>query len=209
MVNILNTRLEDNITRNLILEAAREEFFQKGFDGARMQIIANNAGINKALLHYYFQSKQFLFEEIFTDAFAEFFPKITEIIKLEISFFEKVELIIDAYISLLQKRPSLPMFIFREIHKDPDTVFKLVFNSNRIGVPQLIFEMIEEAKSKKIIKPIPTEQLFINIMSLCVFPFLGRPMIQRVTKLKTTQYNNLLEDRKKEVAKFVIDAIKL
>jgi AcrR family transcriptional regulator len=209
MVNSLETRSVDNVTRTSIMEAARQEFFHKGFDGARMQVIANNAGINKALLHYYFQSKQLLFEEIFTEAFADFFPKIAEIIALEKIFFEKIELIVDAYISLMQRRPSLPMFIFREIHKDPDTVFKLVFAAKRNIVPHLIFEMIDEAKMKKVIKPIPTEQLFINIMSLCVFPFLGAPMLQRVTGLKNTQYNQLIEKRKKEVAKFIIDAIKL
>lgn len=209
MVNKLEIRSKDSLTRNSIMEAARNEFFHKGFDGARMQVIANNAGINKALLHYYFQSKQLLFEEIFTDAFADFFPKIAQIIATEKSFFEKVELIVAAYISLLQERPSLPMFIFREMHKDPDTIFKLIFSSRGVIVPQLILEMIEEAKSKKIIKPIPTEQLFINIMSLCIFPFLGRPMLQRITGLKVTHYNHLIEERKKDVAKFIIDAIKL
>ena len=70
--------IQEADTEQLILEAAKKVFFNKGFDGARMQEIADVAGINKALLHYYFRSKDKLFEAIFFDAFQQFIPRVVE-----------------------------------------------------------------------------------------------------------------------------------
>src|SRR3954463_7666646 len=97
-----------------ILEAAKQVFFDKGMHGARMQDIADKAGINKAMLHYYFRSKEKLFETIFIDATGHLFPKLSSILESDKTIFEKIELICVEYINQIQQIPYLPIFIISE-----------------------------------------------------------------------------------------------
>src|SRR3954468_17116383 len=92
---------------------------EKGIDGARMQDIADKAGINKALLHYYFRSKEKLFEMIFIEEARKFMPKVTSIMVSELTLFEKVEKFVGEYIDTLLQNPLLPIFILNEIKQNP------------------------------------------------------------------------------------------
>ena len=87
---------KDSNTEQIILKAARKVFTHKGFDGARMQEIADEAGINKALLHYYFRSKDKLFEAIFKEVITTFFPRIISVLTSDLSLFEKITLFTDS-----------------------------------------------------------------------------------------------------------------
>src|SRR5680860_1428715 len=113
-MNTMNDIKKDN-TEEKILHAAQTVFIQKGMDGARMQEIANEAGINKALLHYYFRTKQKLFEAIFKKVFKQIFPKIETFILSDLPFEEKLGVFIDNYIDLLIKNPYFPAFILKEM----------------------------------------------------------------------------------------------
>ena len=100
-------------TETKILAAAEEVFLKSGYDGSRMQEIADLAGINKAMLHYYFRSKDLLFERIFEQKFSQFFPKIQELTTMPISFTEKVCIYVELHINLLRQNPYLPLFIIQ------------------------------------------------------------------------------------------------
>lgn len=113
-------------TEEKILEAAKTVFLAKGMDGARMQEIADEAGINKALLHYYFRSKERLFEAIFSHIVKFAFPEITRIIASEEPVVVKIERVIDAYLGLLLKHPFIPGFIMKELSRDPSGLFKMI-----------------------------------------------------------------------------------
>ena len=113
-------------TEDKILEAAKNVFVAKGMEGARMQEIADEAGINKALLHYYFRSKEKLFEAIFSKIIQFAFPEITRIAQSNEPFISKIEQVVDAYIDLLIKHPFIPGFIMKELNRDPSGLFKLV-----------------------------------------------------------------------------------
>src|SRR5436190_24232698 len=102
-------------TEELIKNTAREVFMQKGLDGARMQDIADKAGINKALLHYYFRSKDKLFEMIFMEEARKFMPRVATIMLSELTLFEKIEKFVGQYIDTLSQNPLLPIFILNEI----------------------------------------------------------------------------------------------
>ncbi|UCG28570.1 MAG: TetR/AcrR family transcriptional regulator, partial [Bacteroidales bacterium] len=105
-------------TEALIFEAAKRVFGRKGLDGARMQEIADEAGINKALLHYYFRTKEKLFEAVLTDIFQSFFPKAMVIMAdPDISIREKIEQFVNIYISLIQENPYMPGFMAHELTK--------------------------------------------------------------------------------------------
>jgi len=162
-------------TEDKILEAAKNVFVSKGMEGARMQEIADEAGINKALLHYYFRTKERLFEAIFAEIIKFAFPKITRIVQSDIPIVSKIEQIIDAYIDLLIKHPFIPGFVIKELNRDPSGLFKLVV---KFGLnPQVIFDEIQLAMDRGEIIQMPPRHLAANIISMCIFPFAARPII--------------------------------
>ena len=197
----------DKSTEQKILEAAKQVFMGKGIDGARMQDIADKAGINKALLHYYFRSKEKLFEMIFVEEARKFMPKVTSIMMSELTLFEKVEKFVGEYIDTLLQNPLLPIFILNEINRNPKDAIKKIFGNQRPPIDK-VDELITKLVKKGEIKPIKGIELMVNMVSMCIFPFLARPMVQWVTKATDEEFVKLMEMRKKTVVKFVLDSIK-
>lgn len=197
----------EETTEKQILDAAKSVFQAKGMDGARMQEIADKAGINKALLHYYFRSKQLLFEAVFKHVFSLLAPQLNAVLNDDSSIEEKIKNFTSNYISFISKHPYLPNFIIQELNRNPEFILKLKDNT---GFPSLdtFKKQVKEEVEKGIIKPISAEQLFINIMSLNIFPFVAKPLIMAFTNTDTKAYKQLIEDRKTEVATFIINAIK-
>ena len=201
------TKKKDINTESQILEAAKNVFQSKGMDGARMQEIADKAGINKAMLHYYYRSKQLLFEAVFKNAFALIAPQLNSILNDDSSIEDKIITFTSNYISFISKHPYLPNFIIQELNRNPNFILKLKENQ---GFPTLekFKKQVEQEVAQGILKPINGEQLFINILSLSVFPFVAKPLIQAFTNADDKAYNQIIEDRKSEVSKFIINSIK-
>ena len=193
-------------TEDKILEAAKNVFVAKGMDGARMQEIADEAGINKALLHYYFRSKERLFEAIFDEIIKFAFPKITRIVQSDEPIVTKIEQVIDAYINLLIKHPFIPGFIIKELNRDPSGLFKIVI---KFGLnPQAIFDHIQLAMDRGEIIQMPPKHLTVNIISMCIFPFAARPILSFVVfKDDPKALEAFYAERAEVIKKFVIDAI--
>lgn len=200
-------KVKELTTEEKILEAAKKIFLVKGLDGARMQDIADEAGINKAMLHYYFRSKDKLFEKIFIDVTSHFLPKIIAIISSEKTVFQKIEAFCDEYISQFIQTPYVPIFVLNEINREPEAFAKKVFQDRKPPFDLFIKQLEQEAK-KGIIKKIQPVDLLINIISLCVFPFAARPMFQFVTGMDNTGFYALMEKRKKDVAALLIESIR-
>lgn len=198
---------KDLTTEEKILTAAKKIFLTRGMDGARMQDIANEAGINKALLHYYFRSKDQLFEKIFLEVASAFLPKIFAILESNSTLFEKIDRFCNEYISQVMTTPYVPIFILNEINRQPQAFLKKVFGTSKPPVEKLIQQIKKEAKAG-IIKPVEPLQLLLNTLSLCLFPFAISPMVQLVTGMDIKQFNAIMEKRKKEVPKMIIDSIK-
>ena len=193
-------------TEDKILEAAKNVFVSKGMEGARMQEIADEAGINKALLHYYFRTKERLFEAIFAEIIKFAFPKITRIVQSDIPIVSKIEEVIDAYIELLIKHPFIPGFVIKELNRDPSGLFKLVV---KFGLnPQLIFDEIQLAMDRGEIIQMPPRHLAANIISMCIFPFAARPIISFILfKDDQKALNAFYGERADIIKQFVINAI--
>jgi TetR/AcrR family transcriptional regulator len=198
---------KDLTTEQKILEAAKNIFLAKGLDGARMQDIADEAGINKAMLHYYFRSKDKLFEQIFTEVAGHFIPKIIAILEAEKTVFEKIEMFCREYISQVIQTPYVPIFILNEINKQPEAFLKKVLNIRKPPVEAFVKQLEKEAK-QGIIKRTDPLQLLLNVLSLCVFPFVARPLIQVISGKDRSAFNLMMEQRKKEVPKMIIDSIR-
>jgi len=199
-------RKEENAEEK-ILAAARKVFLNKGMDGARMQDIADEAGINKALLHYYFRSKDKLFEQIFLEAATSFLPKVFAILEAEDTLFQKIERFCEEYISQLMKTPYVPIFVLNEINRQPQAFLKKVVGQNPPPLYKVQIQIDQEVK-KGIMKPIDPIQLLLNVISLCLFPFVAAPMVQLITSINKKQFSALMEQRKKEVPKLIIESLK-
>ena len=201
-------KIIDISTEQKILKAAKIVFIKKGFDGARMEDIAKQADINKALVHYYFRSKENLFEQIFDTFAAQILPNITLVMESEGSIYDKIEVFIHNYIEFFMKNPDLPIFVLTEINRNPDRVIAMLNNTQNFPkMQQFIGQLMVEVQLGKV-KPINPIHFFLNMMSLCVFPFVAKPMIKTMINLSEEDFQTILNQRKQEVTRFIFDAIK-
>lgn len=202
------TKKTDQNTEEIIMDAAKEIFQQKGMDGTRMQEIADKAGINKAMLHYYYRSKDLLFEAVFNKAFALLAPRISKILNDEtLTIEEKIRDFTHNYTSFISKHPYIPNFVFHEMNRNPGFLDKI---RKAKGFPSLekFNRQVAEEVEKGILKPIEGDQLFINLVSLNLFPFIASPLIKGVLKADDKDFKQLIELRKTAVADFIISSIK-
>ncbi len=200
-------KTKDENTEEQILVAAKTVFQTKGMDGARMQHIADEAGINKAMLHYYFRSKQLLFEAVFNQAFSLLAPQLNIILNDESSIEDKIKNFTVDYTTFMMKHPYLPNFIIQELNRNEDFILKLKENT---GFPNLdkFKAQVDAEINDGLLNPIDADQLFVNIIALNIFPFLGKPLIKAFTNKDEQDYKTFVESRKTEVANFIINSIK-
>ena len=201
-------KIKTENTEAEILIAAKAVFQEKGMDGARMQEIADKAKINKALLHYYYRSKQLLFEAVFKSAFSLLAPQLNKILNDESDLFTKIREFTNNYVAFVIEHPYLPNFVIQELNKNPEFLLALQASENFPSTEKFKIQ-VDLAVQQKIIKPIEAEQLFINIMSLNAFPFIGQPLLTALISTNKENYNIMMDKRKTEVAEFIINAIKI
>jgi AcrR family transcriptional regulator len=199
---------KDNNTEEAILQVARKAFTQKGLTGARMQDIADGAGINKALVHYYFESKEKLFALIFQQEFRKFFSNLAAVLSDDIPLFEKIQHIVALDIERISQFPDMPLFVLNEISRNPTMMVKQFKQLQAKDVLADFQKQIDGEVKKGIIRKISAQQLLINIQSLSIFPFVAKPMIRKVMQMTEKQYQEMIQARRKEVAQFIINAIK-
>ena len=192
-------------TENQILIAARQVFILKGFDGARMQEIADHAGINKALLHYYFRSKEKLFEAVFSEVASNLFPAMKQILETELGLKEKITMFIHIYLKALAENPFIPAFVINTLNTNPDNFLKYIKKSGLN--PKLLQKQIDEEVVLGLIRPIKAEHLLVNIIAMCIFPFVARPIVQNIFDMNTDEYQEYLDSRQSEVTDFVLKSI--
>ena len=199
---------KDKSAEQKILTAARKVFTTKGMAGARMQDIADDAGINKALLHYYYRDKEKLFETIFLEEAQKFFPKINAIFQSDDPLFLKIEKFVDEYIDEMLENPYLPWFVLNEINRDPDQFMYKLWGEENLPRPGKFLEQIEKEIKKGTIKRINPVHLLMNLLSMTIFPFVAKPMIIRNLRMTDSGFRETMEQRKKEIPGFIIDSIR-
>lgn len=200
------TTIKKDNTEEKILAAARNVFIHKGMDGARMQEIADEAGINKALLHYYFRSKQKLFEAIFKSVFGKIMPNVMLMVNSDKPIEDKLAAFIENYIDILTTNPFLPTFILKEIHRDPEFLAGMIKES---GInPQQIISMFKQEMENGKIRKMDPRDLIINIISLSVFPIAGKPLLSEMFFEKDkANYDEFIEKRKVTIKEFILHSI--
>lgn len=202
MVNV-----QEKDTEQRILNAAKKIFLEKGRDGARMQEIANEAGINKSLLHYYFRSKDKLFEAIFKLEFKKFIPDVNSILRGDIPFEAKIRKVVDKYFQLLKGNPFLPLFILDEISRNPEAIPISMIQD--FADHDLARELMESAAKEGYLFKDDPRHYIINLVGLSVMPFVGRNAFVKILFGNDNKaYDVFLESRSKLVSDILLKQLK-
>jgi AcrR family transcriptional regulator len=195
MDSIKNTA--DSSSEEKIKAAARTVFHKKGFAASRTRDIAEEAGINLALLNYYFRSKEKLFVLVMIETLSEFFGSVSVIINNpETTFEEKIEQFAAGYIDLIFREPDIPLFIMSEIRNNPEQLLQKVDIRNTVFNSVFIRQFAEAVEQGKI-KDQNFLHFMMNFIGLIVFPFIAKPLLQAISGLTEEQFIGLIEERKK------------
>jgi AcrR family transcriptional regulator len=167
-------------TEDKILLVAQRIFREKGYNGTKTQEIADEAGINKALLHYYFTSKAILFEKVFLLSLEEVFSVLGGYLNNDQPLKSKLPFLITSYLKYISKNVNLFVFVISEISQNQNFTEKFV----KIALHKINFEQFITSFKREVaegtIKDIDPIQFLINLVSLCVFPFLASPLITSI-----------------------------
>lgn len=194
-------------TEEKIFTAAQEVFQKKGFDGARMQEIADEAEINKSMLHYYYRSKDKLFMAVFQAGVKKILPKLLGVLGSDKTLEEKVVQIVDFYYYIFKVNPHLPAFVIHEMNMHPDR-FRDFIISTKIQLPQKFKEQVEQEVAAGRIMEIKPEQFLINIVSMCMMPVIAKTMVQVIFGFDESEYKEFLKERKTLIPKLIMKGVK-
>ena len=186
-----------------IKAAARKVFHQKGYAGTRTRDIAEEAGINHAMVNYYFRSKEKLFQIVMIETMTYFFQGISAILNQETTSLEqKIEQVVAKYIDLLLEEPELPTFVFNEVRTNPEPfienspIYKALQNS-------VLARQYAEAVARGEVSEPNLLQMVLNVISLVIFPFITQPILIVLNKMDNEQYKTLMLERKKLIPQWI------
>ena len=206
---------KDGDTERRILDAARAVFVKHGTAGARMQEIAEEAGVNQALLHYYFRSKERLSEAVFREAAGRMFPAIIGIVASDASIDDKIDRIVETYLTTMSHSPFLPGYLLSELHHHPERIAQFLGDVAggslstvvRPALATLDKQLAAEARAGHI-RRISGEQFLVNLLSLCVFPFAARPMLRAALDFNDADFRKFITQRRKDLPQFIRNALR-
>jgi TetR/AcrR family transcriptional regulator len=211
----IRRRARDRDTEQRILDAAHTIFMRRGTAGARMQEIAVEAGVNQALLHYYFRSKEQLSRGAFERAAAEFMPAVIQVLASDASLDAKVARVVELEIDHLSRAPYLPGYILSELTHHPERVRQLVAAVTRRTPEDLrpliittLRTQLDASAGRGAIRSISPEQFIVNLMSLCIFPFAARPMISAMLGMDDEAFDQFIVKRRRDLTSFFLGALR-
>ena len=201
----------DADTESRILDAAHSVFMRRGTAGARMQEIASEAGVNPALLHYYFRSKARLSEAVFRRAAGELLPAIIQILGSDRDLEGKVRAVVDVEHTRLLKAPYLPAYVISELAHHPERARQFVSavtgmvpeEIGRLVLTRLKAQIAARVKAGRM-QPIDPAQFVVNLLSLCIFPFAARTMLCAVLGLDAAGFARFIDRRRRDLPRFVL-----
>ena len=193
-----------------IIDAATEIFLQKGKDGARMQEIADKAGINKALLHYYFRSKDKLFEKVFYKEVRTMLNTTIDSVTDTDNFKEWLRLFIHNYIDNVTLRKKLYRFILWESEyfmKNVTDQFIHVFKSFGFKQNPIIIE-VKKAVAEGQIRKLDPDNFALSLISMCLFPIVATPVLGKIVTELDINDQQFWEKRKEEIFNLIWNGVK-
>jgi TetR/AcrR family transcriptional regulator len=207
-------RASDTETEARILAAARRVFVRRGTAGARMQEIAAEAGVNQALLHYYFRSKDRLAVAVFREVAARLLPAMARVLGSEASLEQKVEQFVHLYIDTVRETPFIPAYILSELHHHPERLTTMRDTSGvqpvqmAAGFLRRLGTQLEERAASGAMRAMAPEQFVVSLMGLVVAPFLVRPALEAAFGMDDEAFARFLDARRAELPDFILNALR-
>jgi len=199
----------DPSTEDKIKHAARQVFHQKGYAATRTRDIAEAAGINLALLNYYFRSKEKLFDIIMLETMQRFMQTIGTVVNNpHSSLQEKMEALADRYIDVFKKEPEIPLFIMSELRSNPKNLLDNL-RPKEFLMQSVFVKQFQQAIKDGKIPPQPFLHFMMNLLGLIIFPFIASPMFKNMGDLTDKQYTAIIEDRKKMIPLWIKAMLKV
>ena len=196
-------KTKDISTEERIKAAARKVFHQKGFAGTRTRDIAEEAGINHAMLNYYFRSKEKLFGIVMMETMAQFFKGVNLMLNDEnTSLDEKIDLIVSNYVDLLLKEPELPTFILNEVRPNPQAFVEQNPIKEALTHSVLTRQYAEAVARGEVTEP-NLMQAILNVIGLVIFPFIAKPILTSIINIPEEQYKALMLQRKTLIPQWI------
>lgn len=207
----MDTEKDRQNTEDTILLAAEKEFLEKGFNLTKTTEIARLAGVNHAMLHYYFRTKENLFEKILKKKVKEVANSLLTIIEQDLPFTEKIKAGIEAHFDFISSNPKLPLFIINEfiLNTNRINIYGPIILPTVIKVYRTIEKGIEEGVKTKTIRPIAPVQLIYDIVTLNIGAFIIQPVAQRLFPLTAEDYQNYLQVRKTENVETILSRLRV
>jgi len=212
---VTDRRSPDADTEQRILDAAHRVFLRRGSAGARTQEIADEAGVNKALLHYYFRTKERLAAAVFGRAASKLMPPVIASLASNDELETKVERVIEIELDVLLRHPYLPGYIIAELTHNPARAKQLIASLTGVAIdelaPRLLTTLDKQIRARVRagrLRSIAADQFILNLLSLCIFPFAARPMVQAVLHLDDAAFERLIARRKRDLPAFFLQALR-
>lgn len=189
-------------TEEKIIDSAEKLFYQKGKAGTSMQDIADDAGINRTLLNYYFRSKDQLFEAVFRKAMGRFVPDLAAMLNTHMSFETYVPAMVEKVIDTMIENPQIPIFVLQELSSNPERMPQLI---KEMGIdPAKAVEKMKGKASVPGIAGMDPRQVILNLISLCIFPFAAKPVVLEILYSGDNDaYIEAMKERKKLLPQIV------
>lgn len=201
---------EETNTGQAIFKAAEELFLEQGFEQTTTKQIAQRAGCNQALLHYYYRTKDNLFVQIFEEKVKFIATHFLDINSTAQTLEERISQMVELHFELFRKNPRLVPFLLKEVLSDPVRVAPILDKIKQYMVK--IFGKIDEALHEEIEKgaarPVSTLNVILTLVSLDMAPFIIAPVLQRVLDLTDEQLDEQLDKRKPEVVEILLRQIR-
>lgn len=192
--------VKDCKTEQLIKDTAKRIFLTEGKMLATTQDIADAAGVNRTLLHYYFRSRDVLFNMVFKEALTKLRERLHEVLGSELPFKQKVENLVNVFYEELTESPYLETFIALHLNQEPEKYEELfiVLPGGKERMKNFFKEVQREMDKGNIAEMKPVN-FFINLFALMAYPFVARPIYLKMFDLTDAAYNRLLIERKKSI----------
>ncbi|MDX2184847.1 MAG: TetR family transcriptional regulator [Gemmatimonadaceae bacterium] len=208
-------KTRDADTESRILDAARRVFTRKGTSGARVQDIAAEAGVNQALVHYYFGSKDALAERVFIES-AQLVGRAFLGAPIDgLSLEAMIEHLVTGYIDAVRRAPFIPAYVLSEAHQHPeraDQLLRAAFGVIPADVAALMLARVQGEIDERVaagtLRPMSPRQLMVNVMALTVFPFIAKPILDRALGLSGDTFEQFLDERRTELPRFILNALR-
>lgn len=200
-------KLKDSKTEEKILDSAKVIFMEFGLYGARMQQIADRAGINKALLHYYFRNKEKLFDRVFENALSRYFENMDVLTDETMPVKERIHAFANRFIDFLIEYPQMALFLIKEVSSN-QLLFEEKVNRHKKQGASMI-KILQDAMLNRQIQELKPMLFFVNLVSLCTYPFVANPIFKVVGNKNQIQWGiGAIDELRTSVHEFIDFKIK-